>query len=172
MKTIQLDCQIRHLEMLKILIFVANCDDRESNHDEFYESESKSPVTQMDSVSLSNDTLDGPKQPILKSYNPKKFGNENATRDFNSKWYNDHPWLEYSVEDKTASCHACQKFICKEFVFSNWKKPERLIKRHKSQDHGIAMAKWIAFSGNIRRKISIAKQLDDKRREIVNTCVF
>ena len=36
---------------------VANSDDHESNHDEFYESESKSPVTQMDSVSLSNDNL-------------------------------------------------------------------------------------------------------------------
>ena len=29
---------------------VANSDDHESNHDEFYESESKYPVTQMDSV--------------------------------------------------------------------------------------------------------------------------
>ena len=98
----------------------------------------------MDSVSLSDDTLDGPEQPILKSYGPKKFGNKNATRHFNSNWYNDHPWLEYSVDDKTASCYACQKFICKEFFFSNWKKPDSLIKHHKSQDHGIALAKWIA----------------------------
>ena len=111
---------------------VANSDDHESNHDEFYESESKSPVTQMDSLSLSSNTLDGPNQPILKSYDKKKFGNENATRDFNSKWYNDQPWLEYSVEDKTTSCYACQQFICKEFVFSNRKKPECLIKHHKS----------------------------------------
>ena len=116
---------------------------------------------------MSNDTLDGPKQPILKSYDLKKFGNENATRDFNSKWYNDHPWLEYSVVGKTAACYVCQKFICKEFVFSNWKKPERLMKHHKNQDHGIAMAKWIAFSENIRRKTYIAKQLDEKRREEV-----
>ena len=50
---------------------VANSDDHESNHDEFYESESKSPVTQMDSLSLSNNTLDGPNQPILKSYDKK-----------------------------------------------------------------------------------------------------
>ena len=121
----------------------------------------------MDSVSLPNDILDGPKQPILKSYDPKKFGNENATIDFNSKRYNDHPWLEYSVEDKTASSYAWQKCICKEFAFSNWKKPERLIKHHKSHDHGIAMAKWIAFGENIRSKTSIAKQLDDKRREEV-----
>ena len=120
---------------------VANSDDHENNNDEFYKSESKFPVTQMDSVSLSNDTLDCSKQPILKSYDPKKFGNENATRDFNSKEYNDHPWLAYSVEDKTASCYACQKFICKEFVISNWKKPERFIKHHKSQSHGITMAK-------------------------------
>ena len=62
---------------------VASSDDHESNHDEFYESESKSPVTQLDLVSLSNNSLDGPKQPILKSYDSKKFGNKSATRDFN-----------------------------------------------------------------------------------------
>ena len=50
---------------------VANSHDHESDHGKFYESESKSPVTQMDSASLSNETLDGPKQPILKSYDPK-----------------------------------------------------------------------------------------------------
>ena len=146
---------------------VANSDDQESNHDEFYESESKSPITQMDSVSLSDNTLDRPKQPILKSYDPKKVGNENATRNFISDWYNDHPWLEYSVEDKTASYYACQKFICKEFVFSNWKKPKRLIKHYKSQDRSIAMAKSIAFSKIIRGNTSVAKELDDKRREEV-----
>ena len=62
---------------------VASSDDHESNHDEFYESESKSPVTQLDLVSLSNNSLDGPMQPILKSYDSKKFGNISATRDFN-----------------------------------------------------------------------------------------
>lgn len=62
---------------------VASSDDHESNHDEFYESESKSPVTQLDLVSLSNNSLNGPKQPILKSYYSKKFGNKSAIRDFN-----------------------------------------------------------------------------------------
>ena len=38
------------------------------------------------------------------------------------------------------------------------------MKHNKSQDHGIAMAQQIAFSENIRRETSIAKQLDDKRR--------
>ena len=85
----------------------------------------------MGSASTSDDTLDGPKQ----------LGNENATIDFNSNWYNGHSWLEYLVEDKTTYCYKCQKFICKEFVFSNLKKAERLIKHLKDQDHSIAMAK-------------------------------
>ena len=59
---------------VKDINIVASSDDHESNHDEFYESESKSPVTQIDSVSLSDNTLDGPKQPILKFYDPNKFG--------------------------------------------------------------------------------------------------
>ena len=50
---------------------------------------------------ISQQHFDGPKQPILKFYDPKKFGNKNATRDFNSNWYNDHRWLEYLTEDKT-----------------------------------------------------------------------
>ena len=40
---------------VKDINIVANSDDHESNHDQFYKSESKSPVTQTDSVSLSND---------------------------------------------------------------------------------------------------------------------
>ena len=51
-------------------------------------------------LSLFNNNSDNPQQPILKSYGPKKIGKEIATKDFNSNWYNDHPWLEYSVEDK------------------------------------------------------------------------
>ena len=56
MITIQLHCQIQKLKMLKKcwnvedINIVASSDDHESNHDEFYESESKSPVTQIDSV--------------------------------------------------------------------------------------------------------------------------
>ena len=103
----------------------------------------------------------------MKSYNPKKFGNKNGTRDFNSNWYNDHPWLGYLVEDKTALSYVCKKFICIELAFLNWKKPEHLLKHHKIQDYGVAMAKFIAFSKSMWRKTSIAKQIDDKWKEKV-----
>lgn len=63
-------------------IIIANSDDHESHHDEFYKSASKSPAIHMDSVSLSNDTLDGPKQQILESHDPKKFGNEKCDQRF------------------------------------------------------------------------------------------
>ena len=45
--------------------------------------------------------------------------------------------------------------------------PERFIKHNKSQDHGITMTNWIAFSENIRRKTSLGKQIDNKGREKV-----
>ena len=40
-----------------------------------------------------------------------------------------------------------------------------LLKHHKNQDHGVAMAKWIAFNENVWRKTSWAKHFNDKRRE-------
>ena len=108
--------------------------------------------------------MDAPKQPILKSYDSRKFGYDIYIRDFNADWYNDHPWLEYSVEAKIASYYACKTYIGKNFTFSNWKKPEHLMKHHKSQDHGVAMAKWIAFRENKRKNTSVAKQLDNQHR--------
>lgn len=89
------------------------------------------------------------------------------TEDFNSNCYNGHPWLEYSVEDKTASCYTCKTLMCKEFVFSNWTKSKRLKKHHKSQEHGVAMSRWIAFRENLQRRTSIANQPDEKQRKEV-----
>ena len=98
-------------------------DDQLNNDKSLTKSPSKYPNTPLVPISPP-DTLDAPKQPILKSYDPRKFGND--IRDFNADWYNDHPWLEYSVEAKTASCYACKTYNGKNFTFSNWKKPERL----------------------------------------------
>ena len=44
----------------------------------------KGSISPMSLISLSDNTLDVSKQPILKPYNPKKLGNKNATRNFNS----------------------------------------------------------------------------------------
>ena len=67
----------------------------------------------MGSISLSNYTLNGSKQPIHNSYHQKKKrkrkkkknGNENAAKEFNSNWYNDYSWLEYLVEEETTFCY-------------------------------------------------------------------
>ena len=69
----------------------------------------------MGSISLSNDTLNGSKQPMQNSYHQKKKkkrkrkkkknGNENAAKEFNSNWYNDYSWLGYFVEEETTSCY-------------------------------------------------------------------
>ena len=57
--------------------------------------------------------------------------------------------------------------MCKEFVFSNWTKLKRLKKHHKSQEHGVAMSRWIAFRENLQRRTSIANQPDEKQRKEV-----
>ena len=65
------------------------------------------------------------------------------------------------VESQAASCYACKIIVNKyDFVFSNWKKMEWLMKHHKSSDHRIAMAKW-------QHNTSIAKQLDTAHKEAV-----
>ena len=75
----------------------------------------------------SGDIDEGPQQPILKCYDPKKFGSESFSRDFNSAWYKRYPWLSYNCETKTACCYPCQKYLnAHDFTFDNWKKVERL----------------------------------------------
>ena len=39
----------------------------------------------------SSDIDEGPQQPILKCYDPKKFGSESFSRDFNPAWYKRYP---------------------------------------------------------------------------------
>ena len=50
----------------------------------------------------SGDIEEGPQQPILKCYDPKKFCGESFSRDFNPAWYKRYPWLSYNYEKKNS----------------------------------------------------------------------
>lgn len=116
----------------------------------------------------SSDIDESPQQPILKHYNPKKFGSESFSRDFNPVWYKRYPWLSYDFETKKACCYPCQKYLnAHDFTFDNWKKPERLTKHHKSDNHQTAMAKWIDSRANKKRNTSILSKLQESHKHDV-----
>ena len=69
---------------------------------------------------------DAPQQPMLSKYNPRTFGNEDFQRDFQSAWYKQYPWLNYSIANHEANCFACERFMSdRSFKFTNWNKTER-----------------------------------------------
>jgi hypothetical protein len=112
---------------------------------------------------------EGPQQPLLKSYNPKKFGNESFARDFNPDWYKRHPWLSYDVCSKKAKCYPCQMYMKEKdsFSFENWKKPERLAKHHKSEKHQMAMEMWMMRRANEKHNSSVLSQLNEDHKQSV-----
>ena len=85
----------------------------------------------------------GPIQPKLEIYDPKIF--QGIKRDFQYKWFQKYPWLSFSIGSKVASCYCCSQFSTSEdkFIFSNWKKEERLVKHAKSQSHIQCMLLWM-----------------------------
>lgn len=95
---------------------------------------------------------ENPSQPKLLNYPKTKIGNRE--RSFSSRWYDGHPWLEYSVSADKAFCFPCRKFT-KEgegdvtFVvsgFCNWKtalESKKGFSRHcTSKTHILAMSQW------------------------------
>ncbi|XP_068685080.1 zinc finger MYM-type protein 1-like [Montipora capricornis] len=100
----------------------------------------------------SSDIDESPQKPILKCYNPKTFGSESFSRDFNPAWYIRYPWLNYEFETNKACCYPCQKYLnTHDFTFDNWRKPERLTKHQKSENHQTAMGKCIDSTANKKR---------------------
>ena len=116
----------------------------------------------------SGDIDDAPQQPILKCYDPKKFCSESFSRDFNPAWYKRYPWLSYNCEKKTACCYPCQKYLnAHDFTVDNWKKKEHLTKHHKSENHQMAMAKWIDSRANKKKNTSILSKLQESHKQYV-----
>lgn len=115
----------------------------------------------------------GPRQPHLKVFPFRKYGDRN--RNFQSSWYALYPWLEYSAETDSAFCFACRKFgtsHMKEteklsFVntgYSNWKRATEnhsgLKKHENSLCHKNCMVSWESYKQmQIMENTSVASQL-------------
>jgi len=80
---------------------------------------------------ISQNFHDPPSRPLLARY-PAKIQCVRARRSFQSVWYDQHEWIEYSRQAKAIFCYACRGFSVSDIVdkaftstgFSNWKKAQ------------------------------------------------
>ena len=102
-------------------------------------------IVQVKSVpdDISKSCNDLPAQPKLATY-----PNNADKRSFQSSWYKERPWLEYSIENNKCYCYYCRHFSCNRSIsydaftttgFNNWKKSLQtnggLLKHSQSQLH-------------------------------------
>jgi len=107
-------------------------------------------------------------QPILTEYHRKRFGRKPVHRDFNPEWFECHPWRSYDIVECCCSCFPCKVFMNNDrFKFDNWMKPERLMKHSRSDQHQLAMAKWLGYRASRIRQTSVLRQLNDEHEQKV-----
>ncbi|QQP48515.1 Uncharacterized protein FKW44_008870 [Caligus rogercresseyi] len=118
--------------------------------------------------SAKTDRRDHPHQPLLGEYNRKQLDQGSGTRDFNPELFKKYPWASFDTPTKSIVCFPCQKFLSDStFTYSNWKKPERLVKHGKSGNHRLAMSKWIISKVNKKHQTSVLVQLDTTHKDMV-----
>ena len=120
---------------------------------------------------ISKSCIDSPVQPKLTSYplNHQK-------RSFQSSWYIDRQWLEYSVQNDACYCYYCRHFSANKLNagdsfstagFNNWKKSLQkdsgLIKHALSQSHVIATKNYLSYKQREETDSSVIKKLDSGR---------
>lgn len=125
----------------------------------------------------------GPKQVKLSQYPQHNFGLKK--RSFNSNWFGNFPWLEYSVSRDAAFCFSCRMFgkNVKHDTFvstgqTNWKKSLDLFREHeKTPAHKASMLSWHSFKtsavhGSVIEQLHSANEAEIKdRREYLTRIV-
>jgi len=128
---------------------------------------------------------DGPKQPHLTLFPKTMFGKQN--RSFSINYYDNYPWVEYSVQHDAVFCFACRhfhtdrRFVEELFIskgLKDWKKlAEKLSKHSGAQSHISHMQKWLAFkstdaTGSIAMQLSESHMADvqKNRRYLAMVC--
>ena len=133
---------------------------------------------------VASNAFDSPKQPCI-TFPLRLFGNgQNARkRCFNSAWYQQYTWLEYSVERDAAYCYPCRIFTQrrhhgKESTFTvngfhNWKnasgKKGVLESHDKCSSHKDAMVSWKQFITNSKKEATIDRQVDSSHKKQIES---
>ncbi|CAF1263221.1 unnamed protein product [Adineta ricciae] len=120
---------------------------------------------------ISKSSFDPPAQPKLGTYpvNQQK-------RSFQSAWYTDRQWLEYSVENNSCFCYYCRHFSWNKLAvrdafstsgFNNWKKAldnrAGLIKHASSSSHLTATKNYLSYKQREETCSNIVQKLDSGR---------
>lgn len=117
-----------------------------------------------------------PQQPRLQAFPKDRHG-----RQFQNSWYDDFPWLEYSVAKDKTFCYPCRVYTTQTsksksaFVlegFSNWTgalAPDKGFKKHNTtEDHKLSFLRWQdRLSIAEKKTTSINNQLDPNRLSAV-----
>ena len=100
----------------------------------------------------------------------------NKKRSFNSYWYKNYKWLEYSVQKDAAFCYPCRFFAtttrsADTFTrtgFRDWKhatgQSGMLLKHDLSCSHKHSMLSWCEYTNNTKKGTTIADRLDSTRQ--------
>ncbi|CAF3819629.1 unnamed protein product, partial [Rotaria sp. Silwood1] len=118
---------------------------------------------------------DAPVQKILSSYPTNQ-----QNRSFQSNWFRDRIWLEYSVENDACYCYYCRHFSSNQLNaddafattgFNNWKKALNksagLMKHASSQAHIIATKNYLIYKQQQAIDSNVLKQLDNSRAILI-----
>ncbi|XP_051954026.1 uncharacterized protein LOC127623657 [Xyrauchen texanus] len=116
---------------------------------------------------------DDPTQPVLKVFPKTMQGG--ARRSFHGQWYEEYPWLEYSVAMDAAYCFACRHFSSSKTVYTssagykNWRKATfkdgGFSVHSKSEAHLNAMTTWRDHQKMMKRNISVLGMMNDENRK-------
>ncbi|XP_038149704.1 uncharacterized protein LOC119789026 [Cyprinodon tularosa] len=125
---------------------------------------------------ISTSRKEVPVQPHLSKYPKTLHGT--SKRAFNSKWYTNNSWLEYSVSKNSCYCFACRHFslpnapdsaFTSDVGFSNWKKAlskEAGFKLHsRSELHINAMYAWSEFKKRKEVDQTLLNALNEKHKK-------
>lgn len=125
---------------------------------------------------IASSPQDAPAQPVNHSFPSTTIGTK--SRCFNSKWYEQYGWIEYSIERDAVFCYACSLFAHASnkaedrFVsigFRDWKhaggKSGAFAKHNCSKSHQEAMMNWSQYKASVTTGMSVATRLDSARKE-------
>jgi len=123
---------------------------------------------------------EGPIQPKLKTY-PKTVygvGKTKRMRSFNSSWYDQFNWVEYSKIDDSVYCFPCRFFSFKTnsdltFInvgYKNWKNAmscKGFIRHHNTDEHKKCLIAWLNYKNNKKNNTSVLSQISDQHTLVV-----
>lgn len=122
-------------------------------------------------LDISQSRAVGPVQPNLAMFPRTPQGKK--SRAFNSTWYKEYPWIEYSQSQNSAHCFVCRHFslpsapqsaFTSSSGFANWKKAlykdGGFAMHSKSEHHVNAMLAWSDYKRGAESNTSLLKSIN------------